>query len=131
MNNEQYFGIFSDRTSVAVEFQAGSGNPWNDTFEIAPSFPGDHQIIIAVYEYEDYSGDAFVLFEEDGQLYEVHGGHCSCYGLEGQWEPEPTSWDLLIDRVEKADRWDSPLSSWHAHSPQANKYYRGLLKSHS
>lgn len=32
--------------------------------------------------------DAFVVFRRDGVLYEVNGSHCSCYGFEGQWEPE-------------------------------------------
>lgn len=47
-------------------------------------------ILLAYYRYEDYNGEAFVLFEKDGQLYEVNGSHCSCYGLENQWEPRLT-----------------------------------------
>lgn len=31
---------------------------------------------------------AFVLFDKGGALFEVNGSHCSCYGFEGQWEPE-------------------------------------------
>lgn len=48
------------------------------------------EILFGSYSYESYSGDAFVLFRDnrDGKLYEVNGGHCSCYGLEGQWNPE-------------------------------------------
>lgn len=57
------------------------------------------EIILASYTYEDYSGDAFVLFRKDGQLFEVNGGHCSCYGLEGQWEPEETSVEALRHRL--------------------------------
>ena len=56
-------------------------------------------VLYATYTYEDYSGDAFVLFWRDGQLYEVNGGHCSCYGLEGQWEPEETTADALVHRI--------------------------------
>lgn len=58
-------------------------------------------ILLASYTYEDYSGDAFVLYEKDGKLFEVHGGHCSCYGLEGQWEPEETTVEALRHRLEK------------------------------
>ena len=43
-------------------------------------------ILFASYGQGGYEGDAWVLFEEDGKLFEVNGGHCSCYGLEGQWE---------------------------------------------
>jgi hypothetical protein len=83
----KYFGIFSDRESVRREFGAAEGG-----------FPSDDEILLASYEYEDYSGDAFVLFERNGVLYEVHGGHCSCYGLEDQWEPEETTWEALALR---------------------------------
>jgi len=56
-------------------------------------------ILFASYSYQDYSGDAFVLFERDGKLYEVNGGHCSCYGLEGQFAPEETDIDVLKHRL--------------------------------
>jgi hypothetical protein len=55
-----------------------------------PDLSGIH-ILLAAYDIDGYEGSAFVLFEKDGKLYEVNGGHCSCYGLEGQWEPEETS----------------------------------------
>ncbi len=56
-------------------------------------------ILFASYSYENYSGDAFVLFEKDGKLYEVNGSHCSCYGLEGQWAPEETNVQALKYRL--------------------------------
>jgi len=59
----------------------------------------DINILFASYEYENYSGDAWVLFEQDGKLYEVNGSHCSCYGLEGQWEPEQVSLKELEHRL--------------------------------
>lgn len=55
------------------------------------------KLIFGYYTYEDYSGDAYVVFERDGKLWEVSGGHCSCYGLDGQWEPEET----LVEAIEK------------------------------
>lgn len=30
-----------------------------------------------------------------GELYETHGSHCSCYGFEGQFEPEHTTVEYL------------------------------------
>ena len=85
-----YYGDFNsaknvfDRYSVSDEDQSGV------------------QIIAATYTYEDYSGNSFVVFRKDGKLFEVHGSHCSCNGLEGQWEPHETSFDALMDRFEKA-----------------------------
>lgn len=53
------------------------------------------RILYAVYTYEDYSGSSDVIFSRKGKLYHVYGGHCSCDGLEGQWEPEETSYEQL------------------------------------
>lgn len=59
------------------------------------------KIVLAAYQYADYSGDAFVIFNKNGILYEVHGSHCSCCGLEGQWQPEETSKEALLYRSEQ------------------------------
>lgn len=57
------------------------------------------EVLLASYSNEMYDGDAFVLFRKDGKLYEVNAGHCSCYGLENQWEPEETTIDALVHRI--------------------------------
>lgn len=57
-------------------------------------------IILADYAQEGYEGSSFVLFEQAGKLYEVNGSHCSCFGLEGQWEPQEVLLEELIKRVE-------------------------------
>jgi hypothetical protein len=58
-------------------------------------------VIHADYTYEDYSGSSYVLYWKDGMFYEVSGSHCSCYGLEDQWEPEATT---LTELLALADR---------------------------
>lgn len=68
------------------------------------------EVLLASYGSEGYEGSAFVLFRKDGRLYEVHGGHCSCYGLEGQWEPEETSPLALMFRIEKGGLGDCEYS---------------------
>jgi len=80
----KYFGQLESLEDVEAEFDQKTGLTSKD-------------ILFAYYCYEDYSGKAVVLFvsPEDGLLYEVYGGHCSCNGLEGQWEPERTSWEAL------------------------------------
>lgn len=52
--------------------------------------PKQYKILYADYTYEYYYGDAYVLGfdKEQNKFFEVHGSHCSCYGLEDQWEPE-------------------------------------------
>ena len=64
-------------------------------FDIEESALEGIDILLASYTYEYYSGSALVVFRKDGELYEVNGSHCSCYGLEGQWEPEETSVEAL------------------------------------
>lgn len=63
----------------------------------------DVNILFASYGCDNYEGDAWVLFEQDGNLYEVNGWHCSCYGLEGQWEPELVSLKELEHRLLNGD----------------------------
>lgn len=67
-------------------------------FQIDKSAVRGCKILYAWYEYEDYSGSAFVLFRKGRKLYEVNGSHCSCYGLEDQWDPEVTSREALLKR---------------------------------
>lgn len=61
----------------------------------------DEKILFASYTYEDYSGNAFVLFTKNGKLFEVNGSHCSCDGLEYQWTPEEVNLKELRHRVTK------------------------------
>ncbi|MDX0007791.1 hypothetical protein GOB40_13720 [Sinorhizobium meliloti] len=68
-------------------------------FDIKDETLDGAEILLASYTYADYSGEAFVLFRKDGKLFEVNGSHCSCYGLEGQWEPEETSVEALRHRL--------------------------------
>lgn len=57
-------------------------------------------VLFAAYECE-YEGKALVVFLRDGHLYEVNGSHCSCYGLEDQWDEEETTVEALRHRVER------------------------------
>jgi hypothetical protein len=62
-------------------------------------------ILYANYNTPPYEGYAFVLTTDGADLYEVHGSHCSCYGLENQWGPEK----VVLEELKKrpvADRYD-------------------------
>lgn len=92
-------------------------NDWKDSeregmktdFNIDESYLDGVEILLASYTYEDYEGEAFVLFRKDDKLYEINGSHCSCCGLEAQdytgenvttqWEPEGTSVESLLKRL--------------------------------
>jgi hypothetical protein len=95
-------------------------NDWKDTgeagmlkdFGIDKSYIAGAEILFASYTYENYEGDAFVLFRRDGNLYEVNGSHCSCYGLSEcdylgdnrtQWRPEETTIEALLHRLQNGE----------------------------
>jgi hypothetical protein len=105
-----YLNCFDCKEDVFEEFRV-------------PQDQQDIKILMAWYDQDYYEGDAFVLFERDGKLYEVHGGHCSCYGLEDQWDPEETSVEALNhymdhgyfgyqDRGERAKQLKGVLYRW-------------------
>ena len=65
---------------------------WGDWSDVQRDF-GDStsepdEVLVAVYTYEDYSGDAFIAYRNGNKYYTVEGGHCSCHGLEDQFDPE-------------------------------------------
>jgi len=75
-SNPIYSDIFESREIVFDEF-------WKED-------DPDIQILYASYSYEDYSGYATVVYyrESTGKYYEIYGSHCSCFGLEGQWDKD-------------------------------------------
>lgn len=81
------------------DWKEGGKEQLIEAFEIEEGNLDGCNILLASYEYENYEGDAFVLYEKDGKLFEVNGSHCSCYELEGQWEPEETTKEVLLKRV--------------------------------
>lgn len=56
-------------------------------------------LLFAVYCDDGCVGNAFVLFEEHMRLYEVHASHCSCYGLENQFDVEEVTLEALEYRM--------------------------------
>lgn len=83
---ETYIEEFSSNEDIIDRYNAPA-----DTFT-------DATVHLAWYGYGDYCGSSIVIFEKDGKLYEVNGSHCSCMGLEGQWQPEETSWEAIAMR---------------------------------
>ena len=81
-----YFEMFEDDQDIISNFQ------------IDVSALNGLEIIYAAYTPGDYCGDAHVIFRKESKLFEVNGSHCSCYGLEGQWEPEETTLAALMAR---------------------------------
>jgi hypothetical protein len=73
--------------------------------DIVDSYGGTSQedlsgaiIHLAWYGYGSYNGSSLVVYEKEGKLFEVNGSHCSCHGLEEQWQPEETTLAALAMR---------------------------------
>lgn len=84
---KKYFDEFESIKNIKNEFGIADIN--------------DDEIIFACYNHSGYEGNALIIFKRDNKLFEVNAGHCSCYGLEGQWEPEETTIEALKHRAEK------------------------------
>ena len=84
------------------------------------SDPEPEKVFLATYKYEDYSGSSDVFYYDKGKYYWVSGGHCSCYGLEGQWEPtEYDNVDELLNAIGKYWRDFSHLEAeLHSYPPK-------------
>lgn len=78
-----YLGDFASKEDIA------------SNFSIDLSVLENAKVLFAAYSNENYEGYAMVIYAQGGKLYEVHGSHCSCMGLEDQWSPEETSVDAL------------------------------------
>lgn len=97
---KRYFGGFSSGVeSVRSNFINNSSWSRHDDPADLPELK-DSEVLFAAYGGASYEGAAVVIFERDGQLYAVEGGHCSCYGLEGQWDPKKISWAYLKEMRE-------------------------------
>lgn len=96
---------------MAIQKYQGGFENWSDVQrEFATDAPEPSNLIVAYYEYENYEGDAYVCWRDGDDVYEVHGGHCSCYGLEGQFEPEKVNINThreALRRTEVSNWWYS------------------------
>ena len=77
-----YDGEFESWTDVCRWFEEDVAQP--------------DEVLLAVYDMDGYEGSADVIYRNGDRYYWARGSHCSCYGLEGQWEPEEYSAYLLI-----------------------------------
>jgi hypothetical protein len=87
-----YQGDFENWQSVQDNFCTDFAEPYN--------------LIVASYDQPEYEGYAHVLWQNaDGTFGFVCASHCSCYGLEDQWEPETYTPEQMRGQVERAESW--------------------------
>jgi hypothetical protein len=71
--------------------------------------PEPDEVLYASYECEYYEGWSTVIYRNGDKFYYNYAAHCSCYGLEGQWDPEEYTAELFIKAYEKGN-WTIPVS---------------------
>lgn len=96
------------RDELFLDFFSGGKSEIARQFSIPLDELKDKHFLYAHYSYpyDDYTAEAYLLFIENDKLYEVDAGHCSCYGLEGQFEPEEVPIEVLYHRIEN-NNWKS------------------------
>jgi len=71
----------------------------SDNYEVPLSEVKKYQVLVAYESVGSWGCDSSSWFllrdRKSGNLYETHGSHCSCYGFEGQFEPEETTVEYL------------------------------------
>lgn len=100
---EKVFGFWFDYGDIADAWFDKQFNPQTSSYELVvpDSFPKEEELLFASYGGSGYEGDAYMLWRRNGVLLECGGYHCSCYGLEGQFEPDTTTVDALLMRRRK------------------------------
>jgi glucuronate isomerase len=73
----RYQGMFSSWADVQEQFGTHDKEPT--------------EVILAAYDEEGYDGSALVIFRRGRRYFTNYGSHCSCHGLEGQWDPIQTT----------------------------------------
>jgi hypothetical protein len=75
-----------------------------------------YKLLYGDYTYEDYNGDAYVLGydKQEKKFFEVHGSHCSCYGLEDQWDVEYCTLAELKELFERRFKEAEEYTFWRS-----------------
>ena len=99
---EKIFGRWSGYEDMRADWFE---TPWTEEDKAAEKFPDtfptEEELLFASYGGGSYEGDATMVWRHGGKLYETQGSHCSCYGLEGQFEPEETTVEALAAKGKK------------------------------
>jgi hypothetical protein len=121
MSEEQTSTKFFGEWSPSAGYTFRTGTPYAEMlrdFEETEAAVKEEEILIASYGGDSYDGEAYVLYERDGELYEVNACHCSCFGLEGQWEPKLTTRSAIALRF---------TYFLHSHGPEVSDRVKEIV----
>jgi hypothetical protein len=86
-----YFENFDNWADVQREFRMNEPEP--------------DEVLFAMYDLPDYEGYAEVVYRNGDKFYWASGSHCSCMGLEDQWEPEEYDAETFLGVFNRNHRW--------------------------
>lgn len=100
---EIYNDGFEKWADVASNFapEMWSMKPEERAVAQAALIPEPEEVLFAGYRTPSYEGYALVVYRNGDKYYTVEGSHCSCMGLEGQWNPEEYSKETLRQVYER------------------------------
>lgn len=93
-----------DRSSQKDEFNQYQNEERDSNYNVIEvEFPDHLHIFYSYYSYENYSGYGFLwgYNEETDTFFNNSGSHCSCYGLEGQWDIEDYTFEEMKAVIER------------------------------
>ena len=100
--NPVFLGFWKEKNDVIYNFENYEFLSKEEQKKVMLDY-SKNNILFAYYAVEYYDGEAFVIFERDGKLFEVNGSHCSCWGLVDQWKPQETTIEALNTRLKNGD----------------------------
>lgn len=101
---------------------------WVSSWEITKEEADKYNPIAAYESVGSYGCDSSAWFliqsRETGDLFEVHGSHCSCYGFEGQFKPEATTLEYL-----KSDKFSLGFGGYDDNRESNGQAVKDFLKT--
>ena len=94
------------RDIMTREDQVSSYQEWFDSKWDGEKYKYDEMpenLHIFFSYYTNYEGDALMFGYDSSKnmFFYVSGGHCSCNGLEGQFDPEDYTFEEMVDYIER------------------------------
>lgn len=85
------------------DWQGFNKQKLESVFGLKPNQLDHIDILLASYTNQHDAGYAFILFEQNAQLFEVNCSHDSEADFDGQWQPEDTSIEALLFRLNRGN----------------------------
>lgn len=80
-----------------------------------------YEVLFAEYQCGSWEGCSIILLKRGNDFFVVQASHCSCYGLEGQFEPMPTNKEALY--LEYKGKFNFACGEWKDYLEFLKNYF--------